>query len=996
MAQRGVINEVADVKAVQAQLTAVDTSLTKTRGELMDTLEAAGRLNSILGGSKSIKDYNKNISDAAIANERLAQQIQKTAAEEQKRLIVEQNLAKAIAQREAAEARAAATTDRQTQASQKQTAAAERAAQAYNVLNAAYQEATTLARNVGAQYGETSKQFQDAAKSANFLRERLDAIDRPLGNHQRNVGNYRSAFDGLGNSINQLSRELPAFAVSAQTGILALSNNIPIFFDQIQRTRLEVAALRAEGQQTPGVFSRIISSLFSWGTALSLGVTLLTIYGKEVGNFVKSLFKGTEALDLFAERQKTLNDVYKSSNADIATQTTQLKYLYASATDVNNAMDERLQSAKKLQKEYPKTFGLQEKENIINGEAIDVYNKLTNEIIINARAKAAAAKIAEESAKILDAQMVMARVGFGNQQVNEQTRKDLEQRIRGALSYEFKRRGIVMDAQKFDEGVQKELERQYKVSNDKAAKQLQEQFAIVKRAENNIKFIERFIGGGTAIGNGLNEDPTKKDKKAPATPQDNTYSQYLQQQKEILERNLEDERATFEQRETAIDAFEGSSKVLLEKGLKAKEFTQLEYNTRIYGVENEAAKKRLSLYEAEYNQQIAMAREKDGKLIDDQKTATQERIRLINANSQTALSALSEQLAKGVITEQEYTGQREQIERQSSDDIIQAQIDGIKELIEWKKKSGADIAADTKTLADLELKQIEVSEVRKLAAAKDGAKARRDLLKAEFDFLKDLVSAASSIVSSVYEAEKQNLQERSDAVTKDAENRKAVLDNELIGDQEREEKKKIIDAQAQSKREAIDKQQKKLQYDAAKANKAFAILNVAIATAEAIGKIKLQAAVLAANPLTLAYVPVALAQIPFAIASGALQLAAIAAQPLPKYAVGTDDHKGGLAWVGERGKEGVILPTGETFETPGTATLMNLPKHTQVINNREYMAMKHSVPTYMQNQLDLSELIAETRRSTTAITGALKTKQRRIGIVRNNTEQESYARGIKS
>lgn len=56
----------------------------------------------------------------------------------------------------------------------------------------------------------------------------LKAVDATMGKHQRNVGNYAESFNPLSNSINQLTRELPAFTYSMQTGFMAISNNIPM------------------------------------------------------------------------------------------------------------------------------------------------------------------------------------------------------------------------------------------------------------------------------------------------------------------------------------------------------------------------------------------------------------------------------------------------------------------------------------------------------------------------------------------------------------------------------------------------------------------------------------------------------------------------------------------------------------------------------------------------------------------------------------------------
>ena len=123
----------------------------------------------------------------------------------------------------------------------------------------------------------------------------LKAVDATMGKHQRNVGNYASAFNPLQNSINQLGREMPAFANSVQTGFMAISNNLPIFFDAITHTKNEITAMKKAGQEVPSLFKQLTSSLLSWGTALSVGVTLLTVYGKEMVNFVSSLWGASEA-----------------------------------------------------------------------------------------------------------------------------------------------------------------------------------------------------------------------------------------------------------------------------------------------------------------------------------------------------------------------------------------------------------------------------------------------------------------------------------------------------------------------------------------------------------------------------------------------------------------------------------------------------------------------------------------------------------------------------
>lgn len=117
----------------------------------------------------------------------------------------------------------------------------------------------------------------------------LKKVDASMGMHFRNVGNYSGGFNGLSNSVNQLTREMPAFANSMQTGFMAISNNLPIFFDEISKIKQGNEDLIKQGQPVKSVFSQIGASIFSVGTLLSVGVTLLTIYGAKIVEFVSHL-----------------------------------------------------------------------------------------------------------------------------------------------------------------------------------------------------------------------------------------------------------------------------------------------------------------------------------------------------------------------------------------------------------------------------------------------------------------------------------------------------------------------------------------------------------------------------------------------------------------------------------------------------------------------------------------------------------------------------------
>lgn len=102
-------------------------------------------------------------------------------------------------------------------------------------------------------------------------------------------------------------------------------------------------------------------------------------------------------------------------------------------------------------------------------------------------------------------------------------------------------------------------------------------------------------------------------------------------------------------------------------------------------------------------------------------------------------------------------------------------------------------------------------------------------------------------------------------------------------------------------------------------------------------------------------------------ALGAVQLGTVLAQPIPQYAKGTKNAKGGLSIIGEEGAEKVDLPNGKSFISANTAQLINLPAGTKVTPHGETMRMIGK-PDDLQKytggqQVPWDELISELRKN---------------------------------
>ena len=188
-----------------------------------------------------------------------------------------------------------------------------------------------------AQYNKLSREERNNAdvggKLSSQIREmqtELNEANASLLNFRDNVGNYASAAKGftpLTFQVQQLAREMPSLTMSLQQFFLAISNNLPMFADELTRAREANKALRAEGKPTVSVFKQVLSAIGSWQTALVVGITLLTAYGKEIGTWVKSLFAAKEAAISMAEAQDKVNDALKKDGYGIGEQIAKVKEL---------------------------------------------------------------------------------------------------------------------------------------------------------------------------------------------------------------------------------------------------------------------------------------------------------------------------------------------------------------------------------------------------------------------------------------------------------------------------------------------------------------------------------------------------------------------------------------------------------------------------------------------------------------------------------------------
>lgn len=167
----------------------------------------------------------------------------------------------------------------------------------------------------------------------------------------------KSAYNGLHMSIQQIAREMPTLAMGPQMFFLAISNNLPIFSDEVGRARKEYDALLKSGQKGTPVWKQILSSVFSWQTAMTTGILLMVMHGKEIVETVKQIFKMESALDkMRASMQKTY-EVEKEAHKTAAKTRFELSSTMRSIKEFNGTKEEERRKVDELNDKYGESFG---------------------------------------------------------------------------------------------------------------------------------------------------------------------------------------------------------------------------------------------------------------------------------------------------------------------------------------------------------------------------------------------------------------------------------------------------------------------------------------------------------------------------------------------------------------------------------------------------------------------------------------------------------------
>lgn len=245
-------------------------------------------------------------------------------------------------------------------------------------------------------------------KQIQALNTEISSAEQATGRYQRNVGNYASSWNGLSVSVQQVARELPSLAVGWNTFFLAISNNLPMLADELKKAAAEykafkmaVAAGNNDVAKVAPVWKQLITSIFSWQTALVAAITLLSVYGKDIIEWTKKLFGAGEAIKNTKQLQDELNQSFSKNSGELSKLIIQFKSYQRQWKELAGNLQEQQKFIEKNKDAFDSMGvsikSVRDAENLF----VDNTDNFINSLKLRAQATAAQDLAAEEYKKAI-------------------------------------------------------------------------------------------------------------------------------------------------------------------------------------------------------------------------------------------------------------------------------------------------------------------------------------------------------------------------------------------------------------------------------------------------------------------------------------------------------------------------------------------------------------------------------------------------------------------
>lgn len=432
----GLKNMVSQIESVKAELlnmlkevkeasASISSSLSSTssvsKGGRDDTRVQAGNVEQLYSAyqelTKAISECNKNLANLssaqakAVSSARSAISAQKEQAQGQMSLAQAYSTLSGLIQQTGVSVEQLLQSQRQLNIAQKNgEVAAKSATGSYNQLYAQY----NLIKNVLNAMSTEMRNAEGVGKlwEAEALRimNAMKGMQEATGKHTLSVGDYTKAFNGLSIATQQVLREMPTLANSLQQFFIAISNNVPIFVDNL------MAVQKTTGSWATAMRA-VMTSLFSWQTALLVVLTILPKIAQAIHNKRKAQEEDNKAIKTQINLLNLLHEAMIAVQKAQAEDLSKTKTLIAVMNDLNRSNEDRITAATALKKIHKEQLANYSAEGIAMGKAKTKLDEITESLKVQAQARAVLNKITEAYVAQIDAED--KAIAAGNTQVYE-------------------------------------------------------------------------------------------------------------------------------------------------------------------------------------------------------------------------------------------------------------------------------------------------------------------------------------------------------------------------------------------------------------------------------------------------------------------------------------------------------------------------------------------------------------------------------------------------
>ena len=403
------LNMLKEVKDASASISSsLSSTSSVSKGGRDDTRVQAGNVEQLYSAyqelTKAISECNKNLANLssaqakAVSSARSAISAQKEQAQGQMSLAQAYSTLSGLIQQTGVSVEQLLQSQRQLNIAQKNgEVAAKSATGSYNQLYAQY----NLIKNVLNAMSTEMRNAEGVGKlwEAEALRimNAMKGMQEATGKHTLSVGDYTKAFNGLSIATQQVLREMPTLANSLQQFFIAISNNVPIFLDNL------MAVQRATGSWVVAM-KGVLTSLFSWQTALLVVLTILPKIAQAIHNKRKAQEEDNKATKTQISLLNLLHEAMIAVQKAQAEDLSKTKTLISVMNDLNRSNEDRITAAAALKKIHKEQLANYSAEEIAMGKAKTKLDEITESLKAQAQARAILNKITEAYVAQIDAE----------------------------------------------------------------------------------------------------------------------------------------------------------------------------------------------------------------------------------------------------------------------------------------------------------------------------------------------------------------------------------------------------------------------------------------------------------------------------------------------------------------------------------------------------------------------------------------------------------------